>query len=94
MLPATPDNSTAVAIIPIAAILGIIPIATSVAPIAPNNNAKPIVHPPEKVLEGCCFCEEIMLVYYKTVARCFVFCANYYYFHHLQTFFEMELYYL
>lgn len=55
-------NNTTVAIIPIAAISGIIPIATNVAPTAPNNNAKPIVHPLEEVSKDCFCCVEILVI--------------------------------
>ncbi len=54
----TIPNNTAVAMSPIATISGIIPIATSVAPTALNNNAKPIVHPLAEIPEAC-FCGEL-----------------------------------
>lgn len=56
--PAIPDNTT-VAITPIATILGIIPIAASVAPIAPNNNAELIII---QLLPEDCFCGELCFV--------------------------------
>jgi hypothetical protein len=53
--PTIPDN-TAVAITSIAIISGIIPIATSVAPITLNNNAKPITL---GEIPEACFCGEL-----------------------------------